>query len=103
MIRDGDRVLVCLSGGKDSLSLLHTLRQYQFFSKARGVSFTLAAVTVDPGSTSYNPRPLIPYLAALQLPYFFEEQGLCLCVYVTSVCMCICCKVCVCVCVCVML
>ena len=75
MIRDGDRVLVCLSGGKDSLSLLHTLRQYQFVSEARGVRFSLGAVTVDPGSTSYNPRPLIPYLAALNLPYFYEEQG----------------------------
>jgi hypothetical protein len=29
MIKSGDRVLVCLSGGKDSLSLLHTMRQYQ--------------------------------------------------------------------------
>lgn len=29
MIADGDRVLVCVSGGKDSLSLLHTLHQYQ--------------------------------------------------------------------------
>ena len=75
MIRDGDRVLVCLSGGKDSLSLLHTLRQFSFFSAARGVRFTLGAVTVDPGSASYNPRPLVPYLAALGLPYFFEEQG----------------------------
>ena len=29
MIKNGDRVLVCLSGGKDSLTLLHTMRQYQ--------------------------------------------------------------------------
>lgn len=35
MICPGDRVLVCLSGGKDSLSLLHTLHQYQFIAKAK--------------------------------------------------------------------
>lgn len=35
MLRDGDWVLVCLSGGKDSLSLLHTIRQYQFYCKAK--------------------------------------------------------------------
>jgi predicted phosphoadenosine phosphosulfate sulfurtransferase len=35
MLRDGDRLLVCLSGGKDSLSLLHTIRQYQFYCKAK--------------------------------------------------------------------
>lgn len=35
MIENGDRVLVCLSGGKDSLSLLHTLHQYQFMAKSK--------------------------------------------------------------------
>lgn len=46
MIRDGDRVLVCISGGKDSLSLLHTLRQYQQQSRRFGISFEMGAVTV---------------------------------------------------------
>lgn len=75
MIQNGDRVLVCLSGGKDSLSLLHTLHQYQYNAAAKGVAFQLAAVTVDPQSASYDPSPLIPYLAALKIPYFFEQQG----------------------------
>ncbi|XP_047121332.1 uncharacterized protein LOC124804985 [Schistocerca piceifrons] len=74
MVRDGDRVMVCLSGGKDSLSLLHTLHQYQFYAKAKGVNFTLGAATVDPGSPAYDPRPLIPYLEALGVHYLYEEQ-----------------------------
>jgi len=35
MLEAGDRVLVCLSGGKDSLSLLHTLHQYQFYARKK--------------------------------------------------------------------
>lgn len=75
MIQPDDKVLVCLSGGKDSLSLLHTLHQYQYYSRSKNLSFSLGAVTVDPLSTSYDPRPLIPYLKSLGIPYFYEEQG----------------------------
>lgn len=75
MIRDGDRVLVCLSGGKDSLSLLHTLRQYQRYSTAKlGIRFEIGAATVDPGSAAYDPTPLVPYLKALGVPYAYERQ-----------------------------
>ncbi|XP_048589308.1 uncharacterized protein LOC5522122 [Nematostella vectensis] len=76
MINDGDRVLVCLSGGKDSLSLLHTLHQYQYQARAKGLTFHVGAATVDPQSSAYDPRPLIPYLATLGVPYFFEEQDI---------------------------
>ena len=79
MIKDGDRVLVCLSGGKDSLSLLHTLRQYQFYAGKQStnpIKFELGALTVDPLSSAYDPRPLIPYLAELGVPYLYEEQAI---------------------------
>ncbi|XP_018016321.1 tRNA-cytidine(32) 2-sulfurtransferase [Hyalella azteca] len=44
--------------------------------RARGVRFSLGAATVDPESASYDPRPLIPYLASLGVPYFYERQGI---------------------------
>lgn len=77
MVEDGDRVLVCLSGGKDSLSLLHTMRQYQFYAAKNGLHFRLGAVTVDPLSSAYDPRPLIPYLEQLGVEdYLFEQQDI---------------------------
>lgn len=75
MIKDGDKILVCLSGGKDSLTLLHTLHQYKFYASSRGVRFELGAVTVDPGSSAYNPKPLITYMESLGVPYIYEEQS----------------------------
>lgn len=74
MISSGDRVLVCLSGGKDSLSLLHALHQYQFYSRSKGVTFDLGAAIVDPQTSSYDPSPLKGYLSQLGVPYFYEEQ-----------------------------
>ncbi len=71
MIRNGDRVLLGLSGGKDSLSLLHVLLDL----KARApVKFELAACTVDPQSPEFDPSPLLSYMAELGVPYFFERQ-----------------------------
>jgi tRNA 2-thiocytidine biosynthesis protein TtcA len=71
MIRDGDRILLGLSGGKDSLSLLHILLHLQ--TKAP-VKFELAACTVDPQSPDFDPSRLKPYLAALGVRYFYESQ-----------------------------
>ncbi|KAL3309262.1 hypothetical protein Ciccas_012192, partial [Cichlidogyrus casuarinus] len=79
MFRTGDRVLVCISGGKNSLGLLHCLRQYQLL-EARGdphnLPFSISAITVDPGIRRYNPRALIPYMHDLEIPYHYEEQDL---------------------------
>uniref|UniRef100_A0A1I7ZGR2 Aminotransferase n=1 Tax=Steinernema glaseri TaxID=37863 RepID=A0A1I7ZGR2_9BILA len=77
MIQEGDRILVCLSGGKDSLSLLHLMKFYQQrCRKYRKVNFHLGAITVDPGSAAYNPRPLIEYCRSLNIDYFYEEQDI---------------------------
>lgn len=73
MIRDGDRVLLGLSGGKDSLSLLHALVRMQRTTPTR---FELGAVTMNPQFPGFDPSPLIPYLKTLGIPYFFESQPL---------------------------
>jgi tRNA 2-thiocytidine biosynthesis protein TtcA len=71
MIRAGDRVLLGLSGGKDSLSLLHILLDLRRMAPVR---FELAACTVDPQSPDFDPSPLKPYMAKLGIPYFYESQ-----------------------------
>jgi len=68
MIEDGDRLCLGLSGGKDSLSLLHVLLDLQ---KRAPVKFSLACATVDPETPSFDPRPLIPYVKSLGVPYHF--------------------------------
>ncbi len=70
MIRPGDRVLLGLSGGKDSLSLLHVLLHLKAKSP---VKFELAAATVDPQSPEYHPEPLKTFMTDLSVPYFYES------------------------------
>jgi len=73
MIRDNDKVLVCLSAiGKDSLSLLHTLHQYRFYAKSKGIDFEIGAATIDTGGS--DPMELMSYLKALDISYFYEER-----------------------------
>jgi tRNA 2-thiocytidine biosynthesis protein TtcA len=72
MIRPGDRILLGLSGGKDSLSLLHTLLHLQEKSP---VKFELATATVDPQSPEYHPEALKDYVPKLGLPYFYETMN----------------------------
>ncbi len=73
MINEGDRILLGVSGGKDSLSLLlilHHLKQYS------PVKFYLGAVTVDPQIEGFDPSPLKEYLAKLEIPYFYQQQAI---------------------------
>ena len=71
MIKDGDRVLLGLSGGKDSLALLHLLRHFQ---RHAPITFDLGAVTVDPMADSFDPSALIPYMQQLGVDYHYCKE-----------------------------
>lgn len=73
MIREGDRILLGVSGGKDSLSLLHVLQHLQ---RHAPVKFELAALTVDPQIAGFDPSRLKPYMQAWGVPYFYAEQAI---------------------------
>ncbi len=65
MIADGDRILVALSGGKDSGALLYLLRHLQSRAPVR---FELAAVTIDGGWGGHPVEPLQRFCEALDVP-----------------------------------
>jgi len=71
MIREGDRVLLGLSGGKDSLSLLHILHHFQ---RHAPIHFEFAAMTVDPMAGDFDPSPMIPYLKSLGVEYHYRKE-----------------------------
>lgn len=73
MIRAGDRVLLGLSGGKDSLSLLHILLHLQRHAPIR---FEVGVVTIDPQIEGFDPSGLKPYVAALNVPYFYRSEAI---------------------------
>lgn len=71
MIRPHDRILLGLSGGKDSLSLLHLLL---YFQARAPIHFEVGALTVDPQSPEFDPSPLKEYMKQWKVPYFYQEQ-----------------------------
>jgi len=71
MIHEGDRVLLGLSGGKDSLALLHILNHFQ---RHAPIKFEFAAMTVDPMAGDFDPSPMIPYLKSLGVEYFYRRE-----------------------------
>jgi len=71
MIEDGDKVMVCLSGGADSYTLLDILLNLQQHAPVR---FTLEAVNLDQKQPDFPAQVLPEYLSGIGVPFNVLEQ-----------------------------
>lgn len=73
MIRDGDKIAVGVSGGKDSIALLYAMRLYQYFAKTK---FDIVGVTLDMGLFHPDTTQLKRFCEENDIKYHVENTSI---------------------------
>jgi len=73
MINDGDRIMVCISGGKDSFAMLEVLMALQ---KKAPVRFTLTAVCIDQNFPKFPARAISDFMATKEIEFKLVKENI---------------------------
>jgi len=71
MIEENDKIAICLSGGKDSITMLHAFKNLQIFYPKK---FEIIAISIDPGFDFFDTKLLQDICDNLQIPLFIEKS-----------------------------
>lgn len=72
MIEENDKIAICLSGGKDSITMLHAFKSLQRFYPKK---FDIIAISIDPGFEFFNTEFLQNICDKLEIPLFIEKSN----------------------------
>ncbi len=71
MVEENDKIAICLSGGKDSITMLHAFKNLQIFYPKK---FEIIAISIDPGFNFFDTELLQNICDNLQIPLFIEKS-----------------------------